>query len=501
MAALATAADWTARASEVDVPRRAFIDGGFADALGGETFACRSPIDGRLLADVAACQAADVDRAVTGARAAFEAGGWSRAAPKERKRVLLRLAELIREHADELALLETLDMGKPIREARDTDVRLAAECVQYYGEAVDKVYDEIAPTARDAVAMIYREPLGVVGAVVPWNFPLLMATWKLAPALAIGQQRPAQARRAVAADRAAGRSAGRRGRPARGRAAGPARRRTRRGPAARPSPRRRHDRVHRVDRGRQALPALRRRVEHEARLARVRRQEPARHPPRLPRPAGGAATAAALGVFYNQGEVCNAGTRVVVHEQVRDEFMDLLLEAAREIQPGNPLDPGTTLGAMVDETQTERVLGYIDTGRSEGADLVLGGSRVLADSGGWYIEPTVFDRVRNDMTIAREEIFGPVLATIDVASEDEAIAVANDTMYGLAAAVWTESVDTAHRVARAIRAGVVWVNTFDAGDITTPFGGFKQSGFGRDKSIHALEKYADLKTVWIGLRS
>ncbi len=205
-------------------------------------------------------------------------------------------------------------------------------------------------------------------------------------------------------------------------------------------------------------------------------------------------------MFYNQGEVCNAGSRVVVHERIKDEFVDLMLAATRDIAPGDPLDPRTTLGAMVDEIQTERVLGYIAAGREEGADLVLGGRRVRTDSGGFYIEPTVFDRVRNDMTIAREEIFGPVLATIEVGSEGEAISVANDTMYGLAAAVWTDSVDAAHRVSRAIRAGVVWVNTFDSSDITSPFGGFKQSGFGRDKSIHALEKYADLKTVWIGLR-
>jgi len=280
MAAIATVDDWTARAADVDVPRQAFVDGAYVDALSGATFECRSPIDGRLLAEVAACGAEDVDRAAAGARAAFEAGRWATAAPRERKRVLLRLAELIREHADELGLLETLDMGKPIREARNTDVRLAAECIQYYAEAVDKVYDEIAPTGRDAVAMIYREPLGVVGAVVPWNFPLLMASWKLAPALAVGnsvvlkpaEQSPLTALRIGALAVEAGLpEGGPAGRP---------RRRARRRAAARPPRRRRHDRVHGLDRGRQALPALRGRVEHEARLARVRRQEPAHHPAR-----------------------------------------------------------------------------------------------------------------------------------------------------------------------------------------------------------------------------
>jgi acyl-CoA reductase-like NAD-dependent aldehyde dehydrogenase len=214
-----------------------------------------------------------------------------------------------------------------------------------------------------------------------------------------------------------------------------------------------------------------------------------------------AASAAAWGVFFNQGEVCNAGSRVLVHRDVKDEFMSLLMATAREIQPGDPLDPATKFGAMVDQTQTSRVLSYIDNGRRDGAELVLGGNQARTESGGYYIEPTIFDRVANTMTIAREEIFGPVLATIDITSEDDAVSIANDTIYGLTASVWTDNIDRAHRMARAILAGVVWINTFDAGDITSPFGGFKQSGFGRDKSIHALEKYTDLKAVWIGLRT
>ena len=499
MAAIATMEEWTALASSVDVPRRALVDGEHADALSGETFECRSPVDGRLLADVAACGAVDVDRAVAGARAVFESGRWATAAPRERKRVLLRLADLIREHADELALLETLDMGKPISESRGTDVRLAAECFQYYAEAVDKVYDEIAPTARDAVALIYREPLGVVGAVVPWNFPLLMAAWKLAPALAVGnsvvlkpaEQSPLTALRLGALALEAGLPASvLQVVPGDGPGAG--------------APLGLHPDVDMIAfTGSTEVGKAFLRYAGDSNMKRVSLECGGKSPHViLPdcHDLQAAASAAAWGVFYNQGEVCNAGSRVVVHERIKDEFVDLMLAATRDIAPGDPLDPRTTLGAMVDEIQTERVLGYIAAGREEGADLVLGGRRVRTDSGGFYIEPTVFDRVRNDMTIAREEIFGPVLATIEVGSEGEAISVANDTMYGLAAAVWTDSVDAAHRVSRAIRAGVVWVNTFDSSDITSPFGGFKQSGFGRDKSIHALEKYADLKTVWIGLR-
>jgi acyl-CoA reductase-like NAD-dependent aldehyde dehydrogenase len=499
MASTATLHDWATLAADVEVPDRAFIDGEYVAASSGETFECLSPIDGRLLANVSACGAQDVDRAVAGARAAFESGTWSRSAPKERKRVLLKLAELIRSHADELAVLETLDMGKPIREARRTDLHLVAECIQYYGEAVDKLYDEIAPTARNAVAMIYREPLGVVGAVVPWNFPLLMASWKLGPALAVGNSvilKPAE-QSPLTALRLAG-LAGEAGVPPGVLQVVPGD-----GPGA-GQPLGLHADVDMItftgstEVGKRFL-----RYSGESNMKRVSLECGGKSPHViLPdcRDLGAAATAAAWGVFYNQGEVCNAGSRLVVHEEIKSEFMEHLLAAARRIEAGDPLDPQTRLGAMVDETQTRRVLDYIDTGTREGADLILGGQRVRTETGGCYIEPTVFDQVGNDMTIAREEIFGPVLSTITVGSEDEAVAVANDTMYGLAAAVWTDSVDTAHRVARAIRAGVVWVNTFDAGDISSPFGGFKQSGFGRDKSMHALEKYTDLKTVWIGLR-
>ena len=486
-------------AAELDIRTHAWIDGKPVEALSGESFPRINPATGVEFARVAACDSADVDAAVRGARASFEAGVWAHAAPRQRKKVLMRFAELIEENADELALLETLDMGKPIRDARNVDVPLAAQCISYYGEAIDKVYDEVAPTDRNAVVMVVREPLGVVAAVVPWNFPLLMASWKLAPALAVGnsvvlkpaEQSPLTALRIGALAVEAGLPEGvLQVVPGDGPGAG--------------QPLGLHPDVDMIAfTGSTDVGKLFLRYAGESNMKRVSLECGGKSPHIiLPdcRDLPAAASAAAWGVFYNQGEVCNAGTRLVVHEQIKDEFMDLLLAAARDIAPGNPLDPDTTLGAMVDQTQTERVLGYIETGRDEGADLVLGGSRVRADSGGFYSEPTVFDRVRNDMRIAREEIFGPVLATIDVGSEAEAIAVANDTMYGLAAAVWTDSVDAAHRVARAIRAGVVWVNTFDAGDITSPFGGFKQSGFGRDKSIHALEKYADLKTVWIGLR-
>jgi acyl-CoA reductase-like NAD-dependent aldehyde dehydrogenase len=485
-------------ATATDIRNQAFIDGEYVDALSGATFDCVNPATGESLAQVAACDADDVDRAVRGARAAFESGAWSRLAPKKRKRVLVRLSELIREHRDELALLETLDVGKPIRDSRGVDVPGAADCIAYYGEAVDKVYDEVAPTGPDDVVMIVREPLGVVGAVVPWNFPLLMASWKLGPALATGnsvvlkpaEQSPLTALRLAELASEAGVPDGvLQVVPGMGETAGQALGR--------------HMDVDLVAfTGSTEVGKLFLRYSGESNMKRLALECGGKSPHIVMQDCGdldAAATAAAWGVFYNQGEVCNAVSRLLVHESLKDELLERIVRVAETIRPGDPLDPETRMGAIVDGTQLDRVLGYIDAGREEGADLHLGGKRVREESGGYFVEPTIFDAVSNEMKIAREEIFGPVLSTISFSDEREAVKIANDTVYGLAAAIWTSDVTRAHRVAREIRAGVVWVNCFDKGDITAPFGGFKQSGFGRDKSIHALEKYTDLKTVWIAL--
>lgn len=486
------------QAKGLNIRGQAFIGGRYVNAASGRTFDCVSPIDGRLLTPVARCDEEDVDRAVRAARAAFEDGRWANLAPARRKRVLQRFADLIEQQQTELALLETLDMGKPITDSSTIDIPGVVNCIRWYAEAIDKVYDEVAPTDHNIVAMLRREPVGVVGAIVPWNFPLLMAAWKIGPALATGnsliikpaEQSPLTAIRVAELAAEAGIPEGvLQVLPGMGPEAGKALAR--------------HMDVDCIAfTGSGEVGKLLLRYAGETNMKRVSLECGGKTPHIVMADShdlDAAANAAAWGIFFNQGEVCNAGSRLLVEESIKEEFLERMQKVAREIRIGNPLDPQTQMGAIVDREQLDKVMSYIGLGQEEGAKLLMGGQQAFTDSGGYYVEPTIFDGVSNRMRIAQEEIFGPVLSVMTFRDASEAVRIGNDTIYGLAAAVWTRDINKAHKMARALRAGSVWVNCFDGGDITTPFGGYKQSGFGRDKSLHAIEKYTELKTIWIEL--
>jgi 4-guanidinobutyraldehyde dehydrogenase/NAD-dependent aldehyde dehydrogenase len=493
-----TRADWEQRAKTLTIETRAFVHGEYRSAESGATFECISPVDGRLLGMVASCDQADADVAVKDARATFESGVWSRLAPAKRKKVMIRFAELIEEHGQELALLETLDMGKPISDSLSIDVGSAANAIRWSGEAIDKIYDEVAPTPGNVIAMITREAAGVVACVVPWNFPLLMTCWKLGPALSTGnsiilkpsEKSPLTGIRIAQLAIEAGIPAGVFNvLPGFGHTVGKALA------------------LHMdvdtlVFTGSTKIAKQLMIYAGESNMKRVWLEAGGKSPNIVFADAPdlqAAAEAAASAIAFNQGEVCTAGSRLLVENSIKDKFVPMVVEAIKAWKPGNPLDPATNVGALVDTTQMNNVLSYIQAGHDDGAKLVAGGKRVMEETGGTYVEPTIFDGVNNAMRIAKEEIFGPVLSVIGFDDQDEAIAIANDTIYGLAAAVWTSNLSRAHLVGKALRAGSVWINQYDGGDMTAPFGGFKQSGNGRDKSLHAFDKYTEIKATWIKL--
>ncbi|HDX8950088.1 TPA: aldehyde dehydrogenase PuuC [Klebsiella oxytoca] len=487
---------WQEKAKNIAIETRLFINGEYSAAADNSVFATIAPAAQQTLAEVARGKKADVDRAVQAARSAFERGDWSQASPAQRKAVLNKFADLMEAHCEELALLETLDTGKPIRHSLRDDIPGAARAIRWYAEAIDKVYGEVAPTGGNELAMIVREPIGVIAAVVPWNFPLLLACWKLGPALASGNSvvlKPSE-KSPLSALRLAG-LAKEAGLP---------------------------DGVFNVVSG----------FGHEA------GQALARHPDvevitftgstrtgkqllkdagdsnmkRVWLEAGGksgnivfadcpdlqkAVNATAGGIFYNQGQVCIAGTRLLLEESIADRFLDLLKEQAKGWQPGNPLDPNTAMGMLIDNSHADSVHSFIRAGEAHSTLLLDGRKNPWPAAVG----PTIFVDVDPASALSQEEIFGPVLVVTRFKTEEQALALANDSRYGLGAAVWTRDLSRAHRISRRLKAGSVFVNNYNDGDMTVPFGGYKQSGNGRDKSLHALEKFTELKTIWIALES
>jgi len=479
---------------------RAFIDGKYVNAVSGKTFATVNPASGQALAQVASCAAEDVDRAVSAARRVFEAGSWSRMAPRERKKILLKFADLIEANLEELALLETLDCGKPINDSREVDLPDTIETLRWHAEAIDKLYDQISPAPHNVVSMLVREPIGIVGGVIPWNFPLFMAAWKMAPALAGGNSlilKPAELtslsllRLAELAAEAGipdgvfnvvpglGEEAGR--------AIGL------------------HPRIDCVS------------FTGSGEVGRYFLQYSAQsNMKRIVLECGGKSPAIvmpdvkdlslvveniATGILFCQGENCSAGSRLLVHRSIADKLLEQLKPVFAQWKVGDPLKTDTRIGALIEQPHLQKVLGLIERGKAEGGRVTFGGKQALAESGGWFVEPTIVENVHNNMAIAREEIFGPVLSVIPFDSEEEAIRLANDTNYGLAASLYTEDLNTAHRVAKAIRAGTVSVNCYSEGDYAVPFGGYKESGFGgKDKGLAAHEQYTEQKAIWIQLK-
>jgi aldehyde dehydrogenase (NAD+) len=477
-------------------PGRLLINGEWRD--GTKRFDTINPATGEVLTRVAEASSADVDQAVCAARHALEdrASPWRKMSASERGNLIWRLADLIEKNIDELAELETLDNGKPIFESRNIDMPMVIDVFRYFAGMATKIQGETVNTLDSAFTYTLREPVGVVGLIIPWNFPLLLASYKLGPALACGntvvlkpaEQTPLTSLRLGELAIEAGVPAGVLNILTGGAETGKAM-------------------VCHLGIDKIAFTgstAVGKEIMRNAAggLKRVTLELGGKSPNIVFADADvdSAVKGAVNGIFYGKGEVCNAGSRLFVESKVRDEFMEKLVARAKKLQPGDPLDPKTRMGAIVSEEQMQTVLRYIEAGRKEGAHLTSGGQRVSVDGGkGFFIEPTIFDGVNNDMKIAREEIFGPVLATLNFDDADEVADLANRNPYGLAAAVWTRDVKKAHTLSRQLKAGTVWINTYGLLNPALPFGGYKSSGFGRELGMHAIEHYTELKMVWLNL--
>lgn len=493
---LNSCATWTEKASQITIPAHSWVNGKPVAALSGATQTCFNPATGAVLAELPDNAPEDADAAVRVARHTFNSGVWSAMAPKDRKRILLRWADLIEQHQHEIALLETLDVGKPISDTLNIDVPSAVNTIRWTAEAIDKIYGEIAPTAAGTLALIQRLPLGVVLAIVPWNFPLSTTAWKLAPALAAGNsvilkpdpKTPLTALQLAALATEAGLPDGVLNvLPGDGINLG------------------QHLSLHpdidgQTFTGSTAVGKLLMQYAGQSNLKRTFLELGGKSANIVFADADldKAALWAAVAGFYNCGQTCTAGTRLLIQQSVYDEVIERVIENSQSWTPGNPLDPDTRMGAVIDQNQINTIQKYIQIGQQEGARLVLGGKPVAdSSSNGCFHQATLFADVDNNMTIAQEEIFGPVVSAIPFKDAADAIRIANDSRYGLAGAVWSQNISTALSVANGVRTGTMGVNNYFGGDITVPFGGFGESGNGRDKSLHALNDYSELKTTWI----
>ncbi len=493
---MSTTEIWQERANKIKVNGNIFIDGKSSPAASGKTFEDYSPTLNKVIGEIASGDQIDIDRAVASAKKAFDSGVWSEMNPRDKKAIMLKWAELLNEHRDELALLETLDVGKPISDSLAVDTRNSARVIQWYAETIDKTYDEIAPAPRNSLAMITREPLGVIGAIVPWNYPMSITSWKLGPALAMGNSivvKPAENSSLTAIRMAelaieAGLPEGVFNVvPGLGAEAGSAL-------------------AKHMDVAKIAFtgsgPTGRKMLQYaaESNMKQVSLELGGKSPQVVLADCKNlklAAETIGWAIYYNAGQTCNASSRVIVETSVKEELFSHLKDFAQKFIVGDPLDPNTQMGPIVSKAQRDRVNTYLDLIGQDGEQLICGGEKATGDN--LFIQPTLVTKVSNQSRIAREEIFGPVLVAIEAKDDAEALAIANDTEYGLAASVWTDNVAKAHKFARKLRAGTVWVNTFDALDVITPFGGFGASGTGRDKSLHALDAYSALKTTWVDL--
>jgi aldehyde dehydrogenase (NAD+) len=447
------------------------IDGRWCDAAGGETFATYHPATEEKIADVALAGAEDVDRAVKAARRAFEEGPWHDMDARDRGALLNRLADLIEKNIDELAALETLDNGKPINDARNADLPLVIDCLRYYAGWADKIKGDTLPVRGNYFCYTRREPVGVVGQIIPWNFPALMVAWKWAPALAAGctvvmkpaEQTPLSCLRMAELAMQAGFPPG-------------------------------------VinDAGSTEVGQIIMR-DAAATLKRVTLELGGKSPNVVFADCDidAAITGAEFGLFFNQGQCCCAGSRLFVEQKIHKDFVNRLVERAKNRRLGDPFSPATAQGPQVDQVQFEKIMGYIERGKQSGAECLTGGGRWGEQ--GYFVEPTVFDNVTDDMDIATDEIFGPVMSVLPFKEFDEVVERSNKTFYGLAAAVWTRDIAKAHRLAAKVKAGTVWINCYDVFDAAAPFGGFKMSGIGRELGEAALANYTELKTVTMSL--